>query len=164
MISKKACNNLDGQGFSFLSAEEKNKLNIALRVTPTICIIFVIIGLYHQSTAIFFFLSIFGLLGALTPNRQPIDATYNLIAGLTKWPKLPQSPVQKRFACGVGAFFLIGATVSVYLGSVLWMYIFGISYIAAAGLMVLTHFCVASWFYNRVAGGLPRPTFTSKSR
>jgi len=47
MIKKNACKNLDEQGFTFLSTEEKNKLNIALRVTPTVCIVLVLAGFYY---------------------------------------------------------------------------------------------------------------------
>jgi hypothetical protein len=150
MIKKKACENLDEQGFVFLSTEEKNKLNIALRVTPSVCIALATIGLYLQSIEIFFVLSIFGILGTLMPKGQPIDVLYNLFARIFGWFKIPASPIQKRFACGVGAFFLIGTTASIYFGNILWMYIFGVSYIFAAGAMALSHFCVASWFYNRV--------------
>lgn len=150
MIKKKACQNLDEQGFMFLSTKEKNELNIALRVTPAVCVTLVVLGFYFQSIEIFFILSIFGVLGALTSKGQPVDVLYNIFAKITGRRKLPPSPTQKRIACGVGAFFLIGATVSIYFENVLWMYLFGVSYILAAGLMALTHFCVASWIYNRV--------------
>ncbi len=150
MISKKSCGNLNAQGYSFLSTDEKNKLNIALRVTPVACITLVVIGLYYQSIVIFFILSIFALLGTLTTKGQPIDVLYNSVARFLEWSKIPSSPPQKRFACGVGAFFLTGATVSIYLVNVLWMYVFGVSYIVAAGLMAFTHFCIGSWIYNYI--------------
>lgn len=138
------------QGYTFLSEKEKNKLNIALRVTPFVCIILVILGLYYQNIVVFLVLSVFALLGAVTSKGQPIDVLYNLFAGITGRQKLPPSPTQKRIACAVGMFFLIGATVSVYLGSLLWMYIFAVSYIIAAGIMLFTHFCIASWVYNHI--------------
>ncbi len=150
MISKKSCNNLDVQGYAFLSAEEKSDLNIALRITPLVCIVLVVVGLYYQSVVIFLALSTFALLGVITTKRQPIDVLYNLFARFTGRQKLPPSPTQKRVACAVGLFFLGGTTVSIYLGSLLWMYIFAISYIVAAGLMALTHFCIASWLYNHI--------------
>ncbi len=150
MISKRSCNNLDGQGYTFLSTEKKNVLNIALRVTPLVCVVLVIAGLYYQSIVIFLTLSTFALLGVITTKRQPIDALYNFFAGMTGRQKLPPSPTQKRVACAVGLFFLGGATVSIYLGSSLWVYIFAISYVAAAGTMALTHFCFASWIYNYI--------------
>jgi len=150
MISKRSCNNLDGQGYVFLSTEEKDKLNVALRITPFVCIILVIVGLYYQSIVIFLTLSAFAFLGVITTKRQPIDVFYNFFAGLFCWQKLPPSPTQKRVACAVGLFFLGGATIAIYLGSMLWMYIFAISYVVAAGLMALTHFCIASWIYNHI--------------
>ncbi len=152
MISKRSCGNLDEQGFVFLSTDEKNKLNIALRVTPSVCIVLTVIGLYLQSIEIFLLLSVFGVLGTATSKGQPIDVLYNMVAKFINSPKIPPSPIQKRFACAIGAFFLIGATLSIYFGSILWAYIFGVSYIIAAGTMALTHFCIASWLYNRVHG------------
>jgi hypothetical protein len=151
MLTNRACNNLDEQGYTFLSPEEKSKLNIAFRITPTLCIIVVIFGIYTHDWRIFAGLAVFGLLGAMTTRWQPFDVFYNVVLRhVLKTPSLPPSPIQKRFACGVGAFFLIGAAATFYLGILTWGYIFGALYIIAAGLMALTHFCVASWFYNRV--------------
>jgi len=152
MIKKKACQYLDEQGYASLSVKEKNRLNIALRVTPTVCIIFVIIGLYYQSVWVFLMLAVFGILGAVTSKGQPIDVLYNLIARMVKWPKLPPSPIPRRFACGVGMVFLAGAGFSLYLDDIVLGYVFGMSYIIAAGIMAISHLCVASWVYNRVLG------------
>ena len=151
MLSNRACNNLDEQGYVALSQEEKSKLNIALRITPILCITVVIFGIYLQDWRIFAALTIFGILGAATTQWQPFDVLYNFVLRhVFKSPKLPLSPVQKRFACGVGAVFLVGATIAFYVGALTWGYVFGALYIGAAGLMALTHFCIASWIYNRV--------------
>lgn len=150
MIKKKACENLDEQGFTFLSTKEKNKLNVALRITPSVCTFLVITGLYFQNIEIFSILSVFGILGTITSKGQPIDVLYNFMAKLIGWPKIPPSPIQKRIACGVGAFFLLGATISMYFGFSVAVYIFSILYIVAAMIMAVSHFCIASWFYNRI--------------
>ncbi|MBI5817038.1 MAG: DUF4395 domain-containing protein [Candidatus Yonathbacteria bacterium] len=151
MLSNRACNNLDEQGYTFLSQEEKSKLNIALRITPILCIIVVLFGIYLQDWRIFATLTVFGILGATTTRWQPFDVLYNFVLRYVfNAPALPPSPIQKRFACGVGAVFLVGATGMFYLGVLVWGYVFGALYIGAAGLMALTHFCIASWFYNRV--------------
>jgi len=150
-LSIRACNNLDEQGYIFLSREEKNKLDIALRITPILCIAVVIFGIYLQDWRIFAALTVFGILGAATTRWQPLDVLYNFfLRYILNSPELPPSPLQKRFACGVGAAFLIGAAITFYLGVLTWGYIFSALYIGAAGLMALTHFCIASWFYNRV--------------
>ncbi len=158
MLSNRTCNNLDEQGYVFLSQEEKSKLDIALRITPVLCIVVVIFGIYLQDWRIFAALTVFGILGAATTKWQPFDVLYNFgLRYIFKSPKLPPSPIQKRFACGVGAVFLVGATTMFYLGAFTLGYVFGALYIGAAGLMALTHFCIASWFYNRVLkkGGDP---------
>ncbi len=150
MLSNRACNNLDEQGYVFLSQEEKNRLDLALRITPILCIAVVAFGIYLQDWRIFAGLAVFGILGAVTKRWQPFDVLYNFVLfHIFNSPKLPPSPFQKRFACGVGAVFLIGATVMFYTGSFTWGYVFGALYIIAAGLMALTHFCIASWIYNR---------------
>lgn len=150
-LSTRTCQNLDEQGYTFLSQEEKSKLNIALRITPVLCIVAVIFGIYLQDWRIFATLTVFGILGAATTRWQPFDVLYNFaLRHVLKSPQLPPSPIQKRFACGVGAAFLIVATVLFYLGAFTWGYVFGALYIGAAGLMALMHFCIASWFYNRV--------------
>lgn len=151
MLSSRACNNLDEQGYTALSREEKSKLDIALRITPVLCIVVVIFGIYLQDWRIFAALAPFGFLGAATTRWQPFDVLYNFfLRYILNSPQLPPSPLQKRFACGVGAAFLVGATITFYLGALTWGYVFGALYIGAAGLMALTHFCIASWFYNRI--------------
>ncbi|OHA81877.1 MAG: hypothetical protein A2675_01900 [Candidatus Yonathbacteria bacterium RIFCSPHIGHO2_01_FULL_51_10] len=151
MLNNTACNNLDEQGYTFLSVEEKSKLNIAFRITPTLCILVVIAGMISQSWQVFAVLMTFGILGSATNRFQPFDVLYNVaLRHVLKSPKLPPSPIQKRFACGVGALFLFGATTFFYLGSTTWGYVFGAMYIVAAGLMATTHWCVASWLYNKM--------------
>ena len=109
MLNNTACNNLDEQGYTFLSVEEKSKLNIALRITPTLCILVVVVGLYLQSWQVFAALMTFGILGSATNRFQPFDVLYNIaLRHVLNGPKLPHSPVQKRFACGIGALFLLG--------------------------------------------------------
>lgn len=141
------------QGYTFLSAEDKARLNWPLRFTPTVCSILVVISLYLKSWEIFAALSVFGILGTVFAKGQPVDVLYNLVfSRLFRTPKLPPAPPQKRFACALGAVFLVGAMTSFYLDSVVWGYVFGVGYILAAGLMAATHWCVGSWIYNALFG------------
>lgn len=150
-LSSRMCQNLDDQGYTFLSSEEKTKLNIALRITPTLCIVVVIFGLFLQDWRIFAALTVFGILGAATSQGQPFDVFYNfVIRHIFNTPKLPPSPPQKRFACALGAIFLIGATTSAYFSAFGVLFVFAIGYIFAAGLMALTHWCIGSWIFNHI--------------
>ena len=150
-LNIRMCENLDAQGYTFLSQQDKNNLDLAFRITPTLCIAAVIFGIYLQDWRIFAALTVFGILGAATTRWQPFDVLYNFfLRYILNSPELPPSPLQKRFACGVGAAFLVGAAITFYLGALTWGYVFGALYIGAAGLMALTHFCIASWFYNRI--------------
>lgn len=137
------------QGYMFLSTEDKARLNWPLRFTPTVCSTLVVIGLYLKSWEVFVVLSVFGILGTVFAKGQPVDVLYNLVfSKLFRTPKLPPAPPQKRFACALGAVFLIGTMVSLYLGATAWGFVFGIGYILAAGFMAATHWCVGSWIYN----------------
>ncbi len=153
VLSSGACHNLDEQGFTNLGVEEKSRLNIALRITPMGCIAILLVGFYYQSWEVFALLTVFGLLGAFTKTKQPIDFFYNkVLSGVLTWPKLPPSPAPKQFACLIGAVFLIGATAAFYFEWTVAGYIFGILYIFAAGLMAATHFCIGSWMYRHILG------------
>ena len=152
ILSQNTCNYLDMQGFENLSTEEKSKLNIALRITPTLCSIVVVFGLYYANWQTFAALSTFGFLGTATRMWQPFDVLYNfVISSILKWPKLPPSPAPKRFACFIGFLFLIGGTISFYNEAIIWGYIFGTGYFLAAMTMATTHFCVGSWFWRKMA-------------
>ncbi|HEC30405.1 MAG TPA: DUF4395 domain-containing protein [Candidatus Yonathbacteria bacterium] len=151
VLSSGMCHNLDEQGFTVLSIEEKTQLNIALRVTPALCIVTVLLGMYYASWQVLAVLSVFGLLGTVTKRWQPFDVLYNTaLRYIFRWPKLPPSPAPKRFACFIGLIFLLGATMSFYFGWIIFGYIFSIFYIFAAGLMAMTHFCVGSWVYHHI--------------
>jgi len=153
ILNEQKCRNLDDQGYTFLSQEEKSKLNFALRFTPTLCIIIVIFGMYLQDWRIFGVLTIFGILGSAFSQGQPFDVLYNtVLRNIFKTPKLPPSPPQKRFACALGAIFLFGATVSFYYHATIFGVLFGVGYIIAAGIMAGTHWCAGSWIYNHLFG------------
>ncbi|OHA84888.1 MAG: hypothetical protein A2591_01010 [Candidatus Yonathbacteria bacterium RIFOXYD1_FULL_52_36] len=152
-ISPRTCAHLDAQGYTAFSTEEKIRLNLPLRFTPTVCSVGVVVGMVLGSWEVFAVLSIFGILGTIFPKGQPVDVLYNtLFYKLFRTPKLPPAPPQKRFACALGAAFLIGATYSFFVGATTWGYGFGVGYIVAAGLMATTHWCVGSWLYNKIFG------------
>lgn len=152
-ISPTTCSRLDVQGYTALSQEEKARLNWPLRFTPTVCSLGVLAGMILESWGIFAVLSIFGILGTVFPKGQPVDVLYNtLFYKLFRTPKLPPAPPQKRFACALGALFLVGAAYSFFVGAVAWGYGFGIGYIVAAGLMAATHWCIGSWIHNKIFG------------
>jgi len=152
LLSSGACHYLDEQGFTTLTVEEKSRLNIALRFTPTLCSIIVVIGMVYQSWGVFAVLSVFGVLGTVTKTWHPFDMLYNAIAKIFSLAKLLPNPPPKRFACFLGLLFLVGGTISFYVGATYWGYFFGAGYIIAAMLMATTHFCVGSWAYHHILG------------
>jgi len=150
LLSSGACHYLDEQGFTALRVEEKSKLNIALRFTPTLCSIVVVIGMFYQSWEVFAVLSVFGILGTVTKTWHPFDILYNAIARVFSLTKLLPNPPPKRFACFLGFIFLVGGTISFYIGATDSGYFFGTVYIIAAMLMATTHLCVGSWIYHHI--------------
>lgn len=91
----RACLNM--QGFAALSDEAKAQYTWALRFTPGLCTVLVILGLALQSWPLLFALLAIALVGAIFPAGHPFDLVYNYgIRHLFRAEALP--PTRRRGA------------------------------------------------------------------
>ncbi|UII34060.1 rhodanese-like domain-containing protein [Fulvivirga ulvae] len=138
------------QGYSSCSQEELSSLNYHVRLMPAFCLVMVIFGLIFKEPFIHFFLSALGIVGFGSKKYHPIDAVYNRIIAISNRKKLPAiNPLPRRYASLMGAtfnlttglFLLDGQyTAALYTAAIL---------IALQLTVIFTHFCVASWLYEK---------------
>ena len=143
---------IQAQGYCGLDDKTCAQLNLPLRLSPALCMIWTAIGAALQSPAVLLALVPFAVLGAVLP-RHPFDVIYNHgLRHVLGTPPTPRSGFRRRFACGLGAAFLVGAAWAFAgelptVGSIL-----GWSLVATAFVNVSTGFCIPSFLVRLVAG------------
>jgi rhodanese-related sulfurtransferase len=144
-ISQRA---LTQQGYDY-SPTQLSELSWGLRFTPAVCMALAVIGLVTQQAWIHFGLAALGILPFWFPAWHPLDRLYNhVLRPLWKGVMLPPNPLPRRIACLMGGTMNIGIGTAFAAGSVLIAYLFGTVLITLQLIVIITHFCVASWLYE----------------
>jgi hypothetical protein len=141
---------LEAQGFLGLDDATLNELGPWLRWSPVICTIVMTVGVILQSPAVLWGLAVAAFFGALLP-FHPFDLIYNYgVRHLVGRRAFPHQGPQRRFACGLASTWLVLTGYAFYSGELTLAFVLGISLIAVAALVSLTHFCIPSAIFNRL--------------
>jgi hypothetical protein len=147
---------LDIQGFDAVDEELLAEVGGWLRLAFGLCATLAIVGTALASTPILLTLAGIAFVAAVSP-VHPFDLIYNFgIRHITKTRPLPRRGPPNRFACGVGALWLI-LTVGAFDAS--WMivgYVLGFTLAAVAVLVSTMDICLPSMIFRAVFGP-PRP-------
>lgn len=135
------------QGYSSCSREELSLINNQVRVMPAFCMAMVITGLALNLPAIHFFLSVIGLAGFLSKKHHPVDFIYIKMASRKRLSTT--NPLPRRYASLMGASF--NFAIGLFLFNDLYFMALGIGAVLVVLQLtvILTHFCLASWLYER---------------
>jgi rhodanese-related sulfurtransferase len=137
------------QGYDYTPAE-LNELTWALRFTPSICMAVAIVGLATAQPAIHFGLAALGMLPFGFPSAHPVDNLYNrLLRPLWDGVRLPPNPLPRRIACFMGGAMNLGIGIAFVGGSPVIAYALGGVLIALQLVVISSHFCLASWMFER---------------
>lgn len=154
--AKRLCR-LDVQGFDTVDEDLLVQVAPWLRLAFGLCAALAIVGTALASTPLLLTLAGIAFLAALSP-VHPFDLIYNFgIRHLRSTPPLPGRGPPSRFACGVGALWLI-VTVAAF-ESALTTVAYGLGFtLAGVALLVSTmDVCIPSMFFRAVFGApLPR--------
>jgi hypothetical protein len=141
---------LEAQGFMGLDDETMKELGPWLRWSPVLCTVTMIVGVALQSPLVLWSLASMAFLGMLLP-FHPFDILYNYgVRHLIGTRAFPHQGPQRRFACGLASAWLIATGYAFYQGETTLALILGLSLIAVAALVSLTHFCIPSAIYNKL--------------
>lgn len=144
-------NNLNGQGFGYLTQEAKSRYALSLRFTPAVGTILVVIGLVLQSPIWLGSLALVALSGALFPRHMVIDLIYNLgVRHLFRAAPLPPTPKPRRFSYLISTSSLAGAALSFYYGLPVLGFILGGVVVMGATILATTLWCLGSWIYRMI--------------
>ncbi len=139
---------LDVQGLSDVDDETLAEIAPWLRMAFGICALLAGAGTALASPMILWILTPIAALAALFP-VHPVDLIYNHgIRYLRNTGPLPKRRAQSRFACGVGAVWLVATALAFQSGALIVGYIFGVGLTGVAVLVSTTDICIPSMIYN----------------
>ena len=155
---------LDVQGFDRIDENVLARVAPWLRLAFGLCAILAIVGTALASTPILLTLAAIAFLAAVLP-VHPFDLIYNHgIRRLTGTPPLPRRGPPSRFACGVGALWLI-VTVGAFDSSFPTVgYALGYTLASVVILLSTTDICITSMLFRAVLGSpWPRTALVDES-
>lgn len=143
---------IEAQGYLGLSDATLATVGSWLRLSPAICMVWVAIATYYESSTALIVLIPLAALGVILP-WHPFDALYNLgIRHLIGTEVLPRAKAPRRFACFVATVWLIVTAWAFYSGATTLGYVLGVSLTFAAAVPTFTDFCIPSFFFGLIFG------------
>jgi hypothetical protein len=143
---------LDIQGFEGVDDPTLAPVASWLRLAFALCAVLATVGMALASPAILLTLAAIAALAAIFP-VHPFDLLYNHgIRYLTRTAPLPRRGAPSRFACGVGAVWLLPVAWAFSAGRGVLAYALGGSLLAVAVLVSTTDICIPSLVYRSIFG------------
>lgn len=143
---------LDIQGFERVDDRTLAPVARWLRLAFGLCALLAALGIALASPAILLVLAAIAALAALFP-VHPFDLLYNHgIRFLTRTPPLPRRGAPSRFACGLGAVWLLPVAWAFSAGHHIFGYVLGGALTAVAILVSTTDICIPSLVYRSLFG------------
>lgn len=137
------------QGYDY-DANELRQLAWGLRFTPLVCLGLAIAGLLLEEPAIHLLLAVLGIVPFWFPAGHPVDLLYNrILRPLLNGVALPPNPLPRRIACFMGGLMNLAIGSFFILGMRQWAFFFGGILVSLQMVVITTHFCLASWIYER---------------
>ena len=147
---------LDIQGFERVDDRALAEVAPWLRLAFALCAVIAGVGTAMASPAILLLLVPIAGLAALVP-IHPFDLIYNHgIRFITRTAPLPRRGAPSRFACGLGAVWLVATAWAFQAGRPLTGYALGGFLTGVAVLVSTTDICIPSLIYRFVFGFPPR--------
>jgi hypothetical protein len=141
---------LNVQGFCDLDDESLAPVAPWLRMAFAMCALLAGAGTALASPAILWALTAIATLAALFP-VHPFDLIYNHgIRYLRKTGPLPKRRIQSRFACGLGAVWLVATVLAFRSGFTTVGYVLGGMLTGIAVLVSTTDICIPSMIFNAI--------------
>jgi len=140
------------QGYENFTPQQLSEIEWGLRFTPFVCALIAVYGLATQQPWVLFTVAALGIWAFLFPAVHPMDMIYNsLVRPLLGAAKLPPNPLQRRLACLSAGFMNLLAGTLFLLNQPTAALLVGGCLIILQAIVIASHFCVLSWFYEGVA-------------
>ena len=151
-LGAKRLHRLDVQGFDTIDEDVLARIAPWLRLAFGLCAILAIVGTALASTPILLTLAAIAFLATILP-VHPFDLIYNLgIRHVTGTPPLPKRGPPSRFACGVGALWLIVTVGAFDYSFTVVGYVLGYTLALTALLASTTDICIPCMLFRVLLG------------
>lgn len=151
---------LDIQGFEGVGDAELAPVASWLRLAFGLCALIAGVGTAFASPRVLLLLVPIAALAAALP-VHPFDLIYNFgIRHITGTGPLPERGTPSRFACGLGAVWLLPTAWMFHTGQLTAGYVLGASLTIVAVLVSTTDVCIPSLMFRTVFGFPPRRSDT----
>lgn len=139
---------LEMQGFVCSSEPQFTAVVPWLRFTYGVCALTMGLATVLASVPFLIVLSAIAALGAIFP-VHPFDLLYNyIIRFVTNTPKLPKNGAPKRFACGMGAVWILAVAWLFRVNAFTLAYLLGGLFTGVAAVAAVTYFCFPSTLFS----------------
>jgi hypothetical protein len=154
-ISPTTQRRLEIQGFVGIDEHTLAATAPWLRLAFGLCTVLAAAGTILASPVFLYTLAPIALLGAIFP-VHPFDLIYNYgLRHFTRTPPLPKRGPPGRFACGLGAVWLVATAVAFQYGALITGYVLG-GMLSVVGLLVSTvDICIPSLIFRSIFGFPP---------
>jgi hypothetical protein len=151
-LTNRTRNRLDVQGFDRVPVRILAPVAPWLRLAFGLCAATALVGTATASPVILWSLVPIAALGMLYP-VHPFDLVYNHgIRRLTKTEPLPKRGAPSRFACGLGALWLVATGWAFWSGHTTAAYVAGFTLSGVALLVSTTDICIPSMIFRAILG------------
>ncbi len=145
---------LDIQGFETVDDAWLTEVAPWPRLAFGLCATFAAVGTATASVPVLSVLVVIATLAGMLP-VHPFDLIYNWgIRHLRGTRPLPRRGAPTRFACGLGAVWLLVTIWAFSAGQLMVAYVLGAALTSVALLVSTTDICIPSMMYRFVFGGL----------
>jgi hypothetical protein len=152
-LSARTKKNLNMQGFENLDEATKSRYSSALRFTPGVAVILIVIGLVLRSPIWLWSMAIVALSGALLPSGMIIDSVYNFgVRHIFRAPPLPPTPKPRQFSYFLSFALLASSALSLQYHQPVLAFVLGGLVVLGATILSTTLWCLGSWLYRLAFG------------
>ena len=143
--------NLDNQGFNDLDSKSKAAYAWALRFTPGVGTVLIVVGLLLRSPLWIGSMAVVAASGFLFPRAMLIDLIYNYgVRFLFSAPALPATPKPRRFSYAISAVVLTGSALAFWSHHPTLGIILGSFVVVGGTILTVSLWCLGSWIYHKV--------------
>lgn len=147
---------LEIQGFVDIDEQTLAVTAAWLRLAFALCTVLAAAGTILASPVFLYALVPIAVLAAIFP-VHPFDLIYNYgLRYFTGTPSLPTRGAPSRFACGLGAVWLVATAIAFQTGALITGYVLG-GMLSLVGLLVsTTDICIPSLIFRTIFGFPPK--------
>jgi Domain of unknown function (DUF4395) len=141
--------NLSMQGYQELSDDERTELDLALRLSPLLCLTGMTLGVVTESPAILLGMAATAVLGGFITAKHPFDLIWDYgLRRLNEGPPLPPTPPPRRFACQIASVWLLALAAAYVAGADTLGLVLGVPLLLVAAVVAITNWCLPSLIYG----------------